>query len=500
MADVLDRVKIWTPFDEAKITLATFDERGKCVQKVESHNYVTDILTGQIKWFTRQYITRRCGVTSPTNDSNNNPSYIEWMVAAGANACGYAPAASPALDYYPTSGQGTPGSAPCGVVLTTAAHAEDPTNDRFIRGAMTAWSYLEGFTGTETHRGSLNASECVVSPSKAVFVFDWPTSAGNGTAQSVYWANTLFTGNVLSTWPEMFLQNAAGTGYGSTSTPTWMGSQATGFTYYGSQRDVGLYLDPDGVSYWTLQPNLATGDCYMLKRTLGTGALVSSIRLNGSGFGVYGFTNDGSGSLGNWWTYDGGGNLKKWPAAGGTATSTTSYATLGIPQPYNGATFPTYTMFFYNGYIWLQSTPSGGPYRMYQILASGPTLAASVTIPSSPSGQPVGPNGTYAGLYYPDATNGDELWLSTVQYVNRYDLSGNWRGTFIPAIGSFYTGMSLYPGGGVMYSIGSFTTVPVQYNYIVNNCRQFHARSLLPSPVTKSNTQTMKLTYEFDYT
>jgi hypothetical protein len=502
MAKVLDRVKIWTPFDDAKITLATFDERGKCKQKVESHNYATDLLMSQFKWWSRQYLTRRCGITSPTNDTANNGSYIEWMIPAGNNLPAYAAGASPTLDFYPYAGTTGPLAPPVGVVLTSATHAEDPTNDRYIRGGITAWSYVEGFTGTDTRRGGLNASECIVSPSKAVFVFDWATNSGNGTAQSVYWTYTQFSANAINMWYEMYMQNAGGTGYSTASTPTWQGSQSTGFTEYANARDQGLYLDPDGVSYWTIHPNSATADCYLVKRTLGTGALVSTARLNGSGVQVTGFTNDGSGSLGSWWTYDTTGNLRKWPTAGGTATSTTTYATLGIPQPFGGS-FISCTMFFQGGYIWMQSTPSGGPFRMYQILASGPTLAASITIPVTGAGQSVGANGVFAGLYYPDATNGDELWLTVGNaLVNRFDLSGNWRGAFTPAavIGG-PAGMALYPGGGVMYSysVGSGPP-PAQNNYIVNNCRQFHTRSLLPSPVTKSNTQTMKLTYEFDYT
>lgn len=502
MSDVIERVKLWTPFDHNKLTLATYDaDTGKMCQKVESENYITDVFQGIYQWYARTFMNVRLGVTTPSNDTGNNSNVDFWAPFAGGTGPTYASGVQ-AGDPAPKSGTSGSGYfAPSSCVLTSASHAVDTVNDRFIRGQLAGWAYCEPYAGADTRRGSCNATESNMSPTKSVFVFDWPTSAANGNIQSVYFANVNFTASAYYAIGQLCLQNSGGTGWSSASTPTWTGAEPANM--YGSAWDLGFWLDPDGAHYWTgAWLSSPTAGTYAIQRSLYTGAITNSFILTGSGTNTIGFTNDGTSSLGNFWTYDNNGNLRKYSSTG-AAISTTTYATLGIPQPntYTGYSIP---MFVQAGYIWLLSGTTGS--HIYQILASGPTLASTLTLAANPTATSYQGAGTNTGMYYTDATNGDEIWLSNGNYqCNRYDLSGNWRGTFniLAAGGVFMSGggMQAWPGGGFAVNYARYSSPNNLHTVaIFNNTRDFHTRSLLPSLVTKSNTQTMKLTYEFDYT
>jgi hypothetical protein len=493
---VIERLGLWTPREQerraehildhlydAHITLELFNERGKRVEKVEAENYATDVLLSTIKYFARQYLSEIVAVTTPTNNSSNNGNIDNRPVGSGLSRN-----STQISDNPPPFNANS-------VVLTDASSAEDQTNDRILRGRLAAWSYMDGYTGSDIYRGQQNNTESVATPTKSMFVFDWPTNSGNGNINSVYWTYVNFGGvtgglGLFSYNGEMWDVNAGP--WGSSIT----GAAPTGFTSgnNGNLNEKGFFLDPDGTHWWTLCYNNTGSTTNLVKRNLSDGAFISSFVLTGgSNYGfLFGFAFDGT----NWWTYDansGSGALRKWNGSG-TLLSTTTAATLGISNPSNFS-FSGGVMFIdKNNKIWLQS---GGSTQIYQIDPSGPTLITTLTLESGAVGQGT----TRCGCYFTDATNGDEIWIAgsnSGQAIYRFDLSGNQRGAFRTGFPPNTIPVGIAQSGNSYYALNSFNGSMTD-TFGLANVRQFFTRSLLPALVTKNNTQTMKLTYEFDY-
>jgi hypothetical protein len=472
--------KLWLPpMDiEGRLSVELRDgDTGKLQERIESTNYVTDYVTTLGKWLVRQMFTGR---VNPITQNNLTADYGGYDL----------PNTIQSNTTYQTANrsdnQGTFG--PSGVILTDASHAVDATNDRLVRGNITAWSYVDPYSGTDTRRGQQNNAEGVADPTKSKFVFDWPTSSGNGTIQSVYWCAVNFSGtSIISIVGAKELYLPVATGFGDSWQQSYTGVPTNTFTH-------GVWLDPDGVSYWSLlntNPNSV-----LVKRTLGTGAVVSTVSLTSGTNVVNSFTNDGT----SWWTLDGNGNVQKWPAAGGAATVTYTAASKGWGNVSNNQSgIPI----IWDGSAHLWASPDTR--NMYQIDPATGNIIVQFPIPTvvgSYSGGAV----LGGGCWFNDPTNGAEMWLSTngTQW---------WSVSTTGAVRRMFNTNNGLPGMNLAFSAAS-GIAPIGVNgYIViqnNNTgtavvartttsRQFFARSLLASPITKSNTQTMKLTYEFDY-
>ena len=452
------REDLWLPereFIEGRVCLELFDARtGKLQERVKHHNYVADTLVAAIKAQARGLLTGALNhATSPNQD---------WPFMYG----------------------GTNGGGPCfGFWLTDATTAADQTNDRLIRGNVCAWSYLNTYTGSDAFMGTMNVAESSRQSTKEIAVIDWPTNAGNGTISSVY----LATFSQLATPPgaaqnaygywEVYQDNSTGTGFGD----SWA-DDMTGLT---GGANLGLILDPDGLHYWEAYTS-PVGT--LVKRALGTGTQVATITLSGL-TSINGITNDGTSSLGNWWVMEGT-TLLEFPAAGGAATATYT------GKPSSGS------LCFGGGHVWCCNGTN-----LYQYDPATGNLVTTVPLgaqPDSSGGSGWSPSTTCA--YMTDATDGDEIWVdgalvSTYYGVfhqyGRYSISGNGRGLYqCTGTGNRNIGPIgfAFIGGTNEYIIDTGVKC-----FRFTNSRQFFTRALLPSPVTKSNTQTMKLTYEFDY-
>jgi len=71
------------------------------------------------------------------------------------------------------------------VVLTDDDSEEDPENERFWKGNLIGWSNQTQFAGADVYRGTPNAAESVATPESVTWVFDWPTHAAIGEIASV---------------------------------------------------------------------------------------------------------------------------------------------------------------------------------------------------------------------------------------------------------------------------------------------------------------------------
>lgn len=450
--------KLWLPdgarekLIEGKVKLELFDARtGKKQEEVRADNYAGDQMLTWIKWYARSALRGQMSTGVTTQD---------WSPQGSFN----------------------------GFWLTDASHAENQAVDYASRGTMAGFAYTTGtYAGADPFRGTINLTESLMTANSILFVCDWPTNAGNGNINSVYSGYLGASSNMNFFLNQNWTQNATNTGYGSTWTDSVTGLGASGAS-------VQVWTDPDGVSYWELWWS-GTTFWTMVKRTLGTGAIVSTVALTPTAGAPQGFANDGVGSVGNWWicTNNATASLYKFPAAGGAATAS-----------YTGKTFYG-NCDVGGGYLWVVSSNQAAQYA----LATG-NLVTTVTL--SPQLDSTGGSASIDGTriaYYSDPTNGDEIQAlhrnfqsSTVYEMGRWTLSGSPRGSYSPYYNqpftAPYTNLTYDQNGRRLWcnyaGAGAGSVL-----YWETATRDFFSRSLLPSLVTKTNTQTMKLTYQFNY-
>lgn len=73
------------------------------------------------------------------------------------------------------------------MTLTDASHAEQPEKEWYMKGNEIGWALTSGtYSGSDDKRGSYNSSESFTTQEQVHIVVDFPTHAGNGTFQSIY--------------------------------------------------------------------------------------------------------------------------------------------------------------------------------------------------------------------------------------------------------------------------------------------------------------------------
>lgn len=73
------------------------------------------------------------------------------------------------------------------MALTDASHAEQPEKEWYMKGNEIGWALTSGtYSGSDDKRGSYNTSESFTTQEQVHIVIDFPTHAGNGTFQSIY--------------------------------------------------------------------------------------------------------------------------------------------------------------------------------------------------------------------------------------------------------------------------------------------------------------------------
>ena len=76
------------------------------------------------------------------------------------------------------------------MILTDATHPEDPQNEWVRAGNVIGYAHTTGaYSGTSTLRGSYNLVESFTNREQVHIVVDFPTHAGNGTFQSIYFSS-----------------------------------------------------------------------------------------------------------------------------------------------------------------------------------------------------------------------------------------------------------------------------------------------------------------------
>lgn len=156
-------------------TIELFDAlTGKLVERVESENFISKVM---------EELQRQAALFAFLTDSIRR----EWSIQY--NGPLYDLARYDVVFENPDMSWYTSGDFPMSwLVLTDYDGPEDPENEIIMRGRIIGYAdRYNTYVGSDTKRGSLNTAESFVEPQHIHLVYDWPTHTSNGTFQSVYW-------------------------------------------------------------------------------------------------------------------------------------------------------------------------------------------------------------------------------------------------------------------------------------------------------------------------
>lgn len=350
------------------------------------------------------------------------------------------------------------------VYLTDSAETID-TGSSLAEGQVMAWANKTPYVGADTFRGSPNSGECEADPSRAKWVFDWPTTGGNGTLRSVGWRPAGAAPNTRD-FAALRWQSAVNT----LPNPTYAG---------------GVFRLPDD-TYWVLP--------YMISTGAATGVRYTSINPTSAAepWGPTGaqIAHPTSGTIG----------------AGGCTDGTTvwicSAASPGTPSPtirrFNLPTGLGAISGAANMTIPGVSFVSGITYdgSMLWVIDS----ANQKLVRADKSTGAVDRDFTTLGATYGIGWNATRQTIMSSEAPNRlveYDISGT-----VKRVYSGTTQVNTYPQQPFELTDGQ-VGLPVNWvsgtRYTLLLDPIVGSRILLPSPIVKNSLQTMKLTYTFTY-
>lgn len=378
--------------------------------------------------------------------------------------------------------------------LTGDTTAEDPVNQKVLTGEVIGFALKAPQSSSNVYMGSLNDAESTATPTQTKWVFDWPTHAAIGTFQTLAWGTyDLYTANVRD--------QASYIPYHD-----WIRPRATTVRNFGDGYRYGLAIDD------------ATGDGYIIANgtTESSGRGYTGIRrLPGLGdatslpSGVAKFTLTNA-------AYDlavEGNNL--WYTRNASPYSIDRVALDGA----GGAPLQTFAK------PWAGSNPGflaanathvyvaeRNSTTIYKLSATDGSTVASWTTPrpvlelawdSVNNVLLVAMNNTQLGNAYNGIGYGHEV------YVRRYSDTGVNRGEMnIISPWEWYSnnyslsdiwGMDAYKGHIFHNCYGVYRGSNWAYELRKGSMENLGTRTLLGAPVTKSNLQTLKVTYTFEY-
>lgn len=82
-------------------------------------------------------------------------------------------------------------------VLLDYNKPEDAENERIAPGKVVGYATRSTYSGSDTKRGSINLTESFANAEQLHYVFDFPTHAANGTFQSLAWAAASAGSNII---------------------------------------------------------------------------------------------------------------------------------------------------------------------------------------------------------------------------------------------------------------------------------------------------------------
>lgn len=438
-----------------------FSERGKLVERIPFENAIHALMTAHAKWRVRTAFSDYPPLT---------PNSTTWQVSNGLGT---------------NNNDQQPLYAMRDLICFADTSAVDPT-DEIIRGAVVAWCGKDFYVGTDIRRGGLNQLETIFRTDYVRWVADWPTNSGNGTFRSVGWGYTQEPSPVTTTTDPYNrpMQPAKLLTSGLVAQPLGVtDAQRQGTNHQPAYSPANeLWSATSGAWVWKNagEPSYqwqAPDNAYNLSWT-------PSGQLWATGF-------DGS-------TPSGGTNrvYRLNPATGAIITTCTMprwppgfISTSGISGQRLFTMVDDATMY----------VMYGNDNRIYKLTLAGTVWSVDSVMPVSDVG--FGISGFYAGMSrYSDGDlmlqqDGTVIKYNPVTGVTKWMAYGSRT-----AYNNGYGTAAKQDGTEGWTTVGGTSGIS-NYTMYFESFRPYGlgTRVLLPAPVTKTNLQTMKITYQFDF-
>lgn len=157
------------------VTIQLFDENGKLEREVRTENRITDAIARMA--FMDYFCCRIRG----------NPWGRQWEYADSEVGSDIA---SKDSQYIENRGNYSYFTAPFRHLVLTDDTAPENAFARSIKGNIIGWADKSRvYAGASTVKGTVNLNESMFTESNLHFVFDFPTSVANGTFQKLWWAD-----------------------------------------------------------------------------------------------------------------------------------------------------------------------------------------------------------------------------------------------------------------------------------------------------------------------
>lgn len=396
------------------------------------------------------------------------------------------------------------------IVLSSLTAAASPSTEWQMFGKLIGYAGKYNYSGTDTFLGTPNISLCEATPTYAKWVFDWPTHAGNGTIGSVGWMNSHTTHQGTGSYGGRF--------YTSCSIEDKKTTNATAYRRIARKSSTEYFFAVEqSTTIVQAVGNFIQNGGFSVASQFKASTTLHGITWDGNGnkLWVLGLNSSNVSILAS---YSAGGSLQDGPFI---LPTTRAYKSLG----FDGTNLWTMTSDF-------------GTFTAYCISPSGTDVSNfTVTLPAT---QTSSRNETAYGLDCDIATQ--TLYFATLVHngyaydgdtgvpmtgsakaagaLRAYDLSGNeamvpvslWAWNPVSANRAWLTSNQAdndYPSDFDIVILDSqrFLTIMSETQwptYLYGVWRilldGMGSRALLPSPVTKTNSQTLRITYQMDYT
>ena len=399
------------------------------------------------------------------------------------------------------------------IVLTSSTKSPDSSNEGVFDGTLIGYGAKTVYTGADTLRGTPNVSLSQATNTYTKWVYDWATNAGNGTIGSVGWSYAGDTYIVSGTNDSRFATGCSIEDFKSTSVPTISRiARASGSQYYaigGTNYTAVLTLDTNftqtatftpsaqfkastaltGITWdynnnkiWVLGVN--TGNTPIMASYSTSGTLIDGpVTLPSRGYQDITFAGT------NFWL------IGSVVSTYQTGTYIAGGGTLYEISP-TGTDVSNFTITFPKGYAYFNSNYTNYgeyPYTLAYESGSQRLYVASASFWTT---------GSYIYASSPDArdstsnirvytTAGAEVCVPT--NLSAWNRLTGIRGS-LPAANSFTVG-----GIDLINANQVLMTAPGMGVYRVG-LDGMGSRAKLSSTITKSNLQTLRITYRMDYT
>ncbi len=355
----------------------------------------------------------------------------------------------------------SPHQAANAIVLTDYTGTEDPSNEWYMSGKTIGYAIKATYAGTDIWRGTVATTQLQATSALTKWTFDWPTHAGNGTIGSVGWVDS--QSQTLSATEPVFRSTMTALS-SHTSAGNWTSfARASNTTAFGNTGTTVVYV-LDGLSY----------------------AQTTTFNVNAQFTAVRGLAWDSTNNF-LWVIGD-----------NSSARRIAAYNSSGVLQtgPFT-ITTRSYIRLVHDGTsLWSITQDSGSNHSAWKINTTDGTDMTNFQFVTNTSS-------VVCGL----AWNNNLLWArySGTTGFQAWDTSGNRKvveistSVYTPSAANYSTNLS---SAYDFDFINSSHIAVAQATNMIYRCRLdgMGTRALLPSPVTKNNTQTLKLIYQINYT